>query len=358
MPDGSIASHWHGKSGHVRRPRAGAALLLVAAMLTGLLPAPIAAQGDDLPGVGSDSYESPVFGFTLGWDDRTWEVVDATSDGDGDTLILTNEVSTLYISGTEGFDGDARSCSIEIGSLVADADAFETYPSESGDRGLDPEDYSYLVDCRELVSDEAVLIIVHVFPADELGTELVEAEAVTQTIEIEPARGGAGDEDDDLADAGVDGNSYESPDFGYTLEWDPDIWSVNDASSESGADVLNLINDDSSLIISAFADLGDVDECLDLAVEIYSEDENIEGWELLEDEDGDPIEGSSRRRAYGAYVHTVENDDGDPLEYVNYIECRRLDSTTSILISHLTGSADFDDQTELRDELLDALELP
>lgn len=348
------------RSEPLARLRAIVALLTITALVAGIVPVSTSAQSDDLPGVDDDTYESPTYGYTLDWDDRDWEVVDATTDeDDGDTLVLTNEVSTLYITGVATYDGDARECSIDMGEVVADPDAFDTYPSESGDRDLDPEDYSYLVDCRELVEDEAVLIIVHVFPADDLGDELVEAQAVTDAISIDDESGGAGSsDDDDLAEAGVDGNAYESPEWGYTIEWDDDIWEVRDATTSTSSNFLNLINDSSSLIISGIADLGDVDTCMETAIEFYSTDDGVEDWDVLEDEDGDPIERSTRRRAYGAFTYTGTDDSGDDVDFVNYIECRPLDDAAGILISHLTTLDDFEDQSDLRDDLLDTLEIP
>ncbi len=341
-------------------------LLAIATVLLVLTGMPsmtaVAAQSDDLPGVDDESYESPTYGYTLEWDGRDWEAVEATADDDdGDTLVLTNEVSTLYISGVPEYRGDAQECSVDVGEVVASRDAADLYPSKSGDTDLDPEDFSYLVDCRELIADEAVLLIVHVLPADELGDELIEAEAVTSTIEL-GRQGNANEEEEeddaDFADAGVDGNTYESPEFGYTLEWDADIWEVSDATADSDVTFLNLINDGSSLIISGIANMGDPESCLEQAVDFYSTDEGVDDWELLEDEDGEPIEGSTRRRAYAAYSHTAENDDGDVNDYVNYIECRPLEDDAAILISHLMVPDDYEDQSELRDEVLDMLEIP
>ena len=345
------------------------AVIVAMLLLASLAPLSArAAQSDDLPGVDDDSYESPTYSYILEWDDRDWKPVDATTDeDDGDLLILTNEVSTLYISGIAAYDGDERVCSIDIGEVVASPDAADLYPSESGDRDLDPEDYSYLVDCRELVEDDAVLLIVHVFPADKLGGEVVEVEAVTETIDLSAASTANSAEedpepsDDDFAAAGVDGDSYESPEFGYTLEWDEDIWEVSDATASSDSSFLNLVNDGSSLIISGIAGMGDAEGCLEPAVAFYSEIDGVDNWELLEDDDGDQVEGSTPRRAYAAYAYTAvvaDGDDGDGDDYVNYIECRPLDDDAAILISHLTIAADYDDQSALRENLLDSLELP
>ena len=65
-----------------------------------------------------------------------------------------------------------------------------------------------------------------------------------------------------------------------------------------------------------------------------------------------------RRRAYAAYVYTSTDDSGDDLEFVNYIECRPLDDDAGLLISHLTTLDDYEDQSELRDELMDTLDIP
>src|SRR4029078_5884233 len=67
----------------------------------------------------------------------------------------------------------------------------------------------------------------------------------------------------DDATPGVDGSTYTSPTFGYTLSWDDSLWGVTDAYSEDGYDLLTLETDTAALYIeSLYFCQGDPADCL------------------------------------------------------------------------------------------------
>lgn len=343
-----------------RRLAAPPPSLIVAVLLFALFAVPrgaLAQRSDDLPGVDGNQYESPTYGYSLEWNDRDWEVVDAASDDNGDELVLTNGDSTLYVEGVAEYDGDADACNIDVSEQVATTRGARDYPPEDGSRSRDAEDYSYLVDCRDLVEGEAVLLIVHVFPQDDLSAQVEAVQEVTDTVEIPESDSGNSGEDD-LAASGVDGNAYESPTYGYSLEWDEDVWEVDHASSDRGIDVINLLDDESSLIISGFGGFSDVSDCMDTAIDFYSTNDRVSDWQPFEDENGDPIARERRTVSYAAFVYTDTDENGDEATLVNYIECRDLGDGSFLLISQLTTERNYDTEAEARDELLDTLVLP
>src|SRR3954462_5574061 len=89
--------------------------------------------------------------------------------------------------------------------------------------------------------------------------------------------------------ADVEGASYTSPTFGYTLSWDDSIWSVSDDYSEDGYDALALAADDEALYVEAFYFYqGDADDCLDGERLNIADDAELEDLAPLTDEDGTP----------------------------------------------------------------------
>src|SRR5262245_32100173 len=65
---------------------------------------------DEFVGVDGDAYESPTWGFTLSWDEDTWEVVDSTSEDDVDFLVLRSSGSSLFFNAAPEHDGDSAEC--------------------------------------------------------------------------------------------------------------------------------------------------------------------------------------------------------------------------------------------------------
>ena len=65
------------------------------------------------------------------------------------------------------------------------------------------------------------------------------------------------------AKTGVHGNAYTSPTFGYTLSWDPAVWTVKAERLVEGYDGLELGTDRSNVFLEGMNDYnGDVAACL------------------------------------------------------------------------------------------------
>ena len=159
-------------------------------------------------------------------------------------------------------------------------------------------------------------------------------------------------------DSGLDGNAYESPNWGYTLEWDGG-WKAMEVTSDDGLDTLHLRTTRSSLyLIGEDAHRGDPPTCLEDWTNALSGEKDVDDWKPLEDEDGDPVAGEGRGRAWAAFSLNYANDAGDEFGYVAYLECRTLiEDEATLTILHVTSQDDYEAESEVVAEVLDTLEL-
>jgi hypothetical protein len=159
---------------------------------------------------------------------------------------------------------------------------------------------------------------------------------------------------------GLAGNAYQSPNWGYTLEWDEPGWRAMEVTSDDGLDTLHLRTSRSSLyLIGEDAHRGDPATCLDDWTSALSGERDVDNWQPLEDEDGEPVAGERRDRAWAAFSLTYANDEGDEFGYVASLECRTLiEDESTLTILHVTGEADYEAESEAVAEVLDTLQLP
>jgi hypothetical protein len=371
------------------------------------------APGD--AGVDGDAYTSPTFGYTLEWDGEAWQVEDATSEDDVDTLVLSNGVSTLTITGLAGFDGDPAACRDETAADLEGqegVESFEPAVNEDGepivldeaDRAgavfvatVDGQELVFRVDCRVLVEGEAVVRIVQEVAADDFDAQIGPVQAVLGTLTLagedrdeEPAEEEtpepdeeetpeaedeetpeAAEEDEEqedgegeFADAGVDGNAYVSPQFGFSLEWNADDWDVNAATSDVTGDFVQLVGRRgfiSFLGIEQFG--GDPLVCFENFADFLAQDEppfTVEEFEPFEDEAGEVVEGEEDDRVFGAFRSVVADEDGIEQEFVYYLECRTLvpDEAVLVILQVIQPPSAYELASESRDEILATLEIP
>ncbi len=148
------------------------------------------------------------------------------------------------------------------------------------------------------------------------------------------------------AQADEDAGTYESPTFGYTLEWDADLWSVeldDEASDDYPRDLLQLEDADgtTALFIEASEeDWSDTDACVEGLFEEIGIDP-ADG-EAVEDEDGEVFEVSDDDRSLAAYIFEIELEDGETQDQVRLIECR-ADTDSDLIVGFTVLSGIVDD---------------
>jgi outer membrane protein assembly factor BamB len=163
------------------------------------------------------------------------------------------------------------------------------------------------------------------------------------------------------AQDGVDGNTYVSPQFGYELEWDEDVWDVDDEASDS-RDVLVLLETDNSSLVYVEgyeAYDGNPDDCLEGSSDEILGADAVSDVEPLEDEDGDEIAGEDGGVVFAAYSYVYETSEGDEQDRVSYFTCQSLVEDEAVLAFSFIGLLDtFDDDQPAWDDLIAGLTLP
>jgi hypothetical protein len=371
---------------------------------------PLAAQGDGL--IGDDAYESPNFGYELEWS-NDWQVDEEStvSDENGDSLTLLGEAAYVVVLGV-AFEGPASDATAAIvGSRQEGGAEVEVLDEGSGDDlayavigyELDGTSYGEYVEARTVDSGVAVVSLtttVDVFEEQvSLALETIAFDGDPLFASLQGGDGDGGDRDDEDADReeededepsrddededdGEDaderdreedesddedsddedsdddersggGESYTSPTFGYSLEWDGDVWTVEEEFSED-FDRL-LLTDGASLLyvegVPAYD--GDPDDCLEDQVDILAQSEGVEEIDEVREDDGLPLSGNDD----AVYVLvSVTFDDGT--EYYEYLECQELVPDEAVLIVTLLTTPDaFADEAEAVAEILETLEL-
>jgi hypothetical protein len=368
-------------------------------LVSGLRFAPSASAQQGAGITSETTYESPTFGFEVEWDENWAAQEDSTStDESGDLLYLFSEEYGAAVSITAvANNGNTPDAALEsyrgyleenYGELT-DTD-FET---------ADPDYPAFVVtyDLNGTAIDDYVqtsingdaLIVTSVRTSAGLG--LIVAILASTAIQIDgenllPSYASTEDpgedvtpteeateeatEDDPKNDRPVsrdetpevpDGfEGYVSPTFGVSLAYDPELWdeSENTAAEDStnGRDLLLLESLDdnvpANLYLESYDSVTKASDCFDTAVEESVGD--IDDAEVLEDRNGDPIEGSERGTKYGAY--SFETSNGDPL--VAYIECRAIPGGGGVFAVTLITTEDaYEDAFDALTDILDTVSL-
>jgi len=375
--------------------------LIIALMMTFLpvLGAPAAATAQK--GLQGDvAYESPQFGYTLEWG-SDWSVRgrDVISNRGGyDTITLRGQGGILWIQG-QGADvnaADAVEKRIEIeGSSddVVSEDLDGDVPTVEMVTGRS----RILIEGHTLETNKAVVLVVLsarekdfdaaldsvreqvLFNGGPIltGQEATEGDGdaidtttgvATEEATVVPTETPEDAETDDPVDL-TDGESgmatvtdvvdgtYTGPLYGYTFEFDEDIWTVGEELDGDGSDGLYMTSDTGSLTIWSWDAYGtDTMACLDGESDYYAnDDQTVEDWSPALDANGDPIRYEGNDYAYGVFTLTYTNpDSGETTDLVDYIECRSIPGEDAVVI--IFGSSTPDLYNDHLDMVLDVAE--
>ena len=152
--------------------------------------------------------------------------------------------------------------------------------------------------------------------------------------------------------AQTDDNTYVNPTYGYQIEWDPDVWGVN----ETGPGDLALQSDLVEIYFqSGQFYAGDATACRDDLVDRLPDDDTVLS--------SDPYEGDGEQsgeedgRAFSTLQVDLDETDGqDARTVVERIDCRTVVAGEAVLaITWLAPIDDAEAATESAETLLDAL---
>lgn len=147
------------------------------------------------------------------------------------------------------------------------------------------------------------------------------------------------------AASNVSGNTYTSPDYGYSISWNS-TWTVSDESAKPGYDMIALDNGDSTVYLEGIDSTSNTDGCVSTMHDQLAGQSGVSNVTAYTDEQGDAVAGSSDSRSYAVYQFTYAGKNGD-VDLTEYIDCRPIVPGQSVLvITQLTLAQKFNDQID------------
>lgn len=148
------------------------------------------------------------------------------------------------------------------------------------------------------------------------------------------------------------GETFLSELYPYSMDYTDD-WTMEEPQVIGDMELLSMSNGTSGVVIIVDSSHeGDVEACLDNAVAYIADDPEMEDVELMEDEDGEPIEVYDDDAAYAAYSY-VTPEGG---EMALYAECRTIvPGEVTMEFNQFVALDEFEDEIEARETLLDGI---
>src|SRR5215207_9560839 len=90
------------------------------------------------------------------------------------------------------------------------------------------------------------------------------------------------------ASAEVDGNAYTGENFGWSIEWDEDVWDFDEEDNSGGSDFLSLTSVDGrndTVTFHASEDWSDVEDCISQWAEVILPAIGADDFEQIDDTD-------------------------------------------------------------------------
>jgi hypothetical protein len=157
---------------------------------------------------------------------------------------------------------------------------------------------------------------------------------------------------------GVSGSSWQGPNFGVRVHWDPAVWSVEAEFIDEGYDGLQIGTPISTVYLEAYAGFGgDAAACLAAAEQELGEREGVSEVVPLTDRPL-PVAADERGEA-GLFGLTATLPDGSVYRGVEYVECRTVYAGETVLeITWQAITQAFNEDFANVEELLAAIEMP
>jgi hypothetical protein len=356
-----------------------------------ILWAPGVAAQSDRGLIDETSYQSPQFGYMVTWA-APWETRERdviTNPGGFDTITLRTIDGTVRISGRADtynpltFLEDTIAIQIAGGAEIINQDTTGAVPTVEllvgqdrmrldvislPDAGAivlvalraDQQDYdAVLASAQETIQVESTAVFGAAAPAAQV-TEAPAAATQPAGATAPPVA------TQEVLGSGIEGNSYTSPSFGFSISWDPETWTVPEEAeySEPDYDSLNLDTATGPLWVTGWkAYDGNPATCLLGEQTYYNDPETgITDWTVAVDADGNELTGESENSAWGVFTNVYtdpEDPNAEPQNFVDYIECVSLGDSESVVIFYsFARREDYNDHIGKVLTVIDSLELP
>lgn len=154
---------------------------------------------------------------------------------------------------------------------------------------------------------------------------------------------------------GEDLGRYESPQYGYALEYDPEEWEVDaeDEDLDDPYDTIQVFNGTSLVMLVGDPDY-DADEMNRCVREYAAALAGAEEVEDLEAREGGEVADAVEEEDGTASVEVAFTFDGQDL--IRHIACTDLGEGVTLVVLHTVRAADYDDEVAAREDLLEGLE--
>lgn len=293
------------------------------------------ADSADSSATGDSAYVSDDFGFSVDADPSVW-TTEGYSDENGDGLDVESELVTGVITATATEGATLEECPITFATQLEENQAYkrvrkapstmerpETDPNASAElyTMLDkssPTKIAVYFECRELPVKDYFLTVRLITVASDYEDALPEIQDLLDSISIDEAA--------DTHDSKPSGEPYVSPNFGITIDYDTDVWTVSDISDDE-SDTAMFESDFGNLHVVAVNSDVDLQGCVDTLIDAEQEyakgDIEVAGRTFERPELTDGAEGE-------LYRYTLDSDDG-PLNVVIYVECRSIAGGEAVL---------------------------
>ena len=174
------------------------------------------------------------------------------------------------------------------------------------------------------------------------------AVATLLVLGLAPATRAAAQDDDE---------TYESPQYGYTLTYDTDEWEVvlEDDDEDDPYDSIALSNGLSTISVVGDPDY-DEDELDDCVDDYLGGLEQNDGASNIEPSDEPDAEGDEDDRVWITYTYTFEFDSGNEADFTRHIACIAAGDGLTLVTIHDAPVDDYDDEVSERENLLEGLD--
>ena len=162
-------------------------------------------------------------------------------------------------------------------------------------------------------------------------------------------------------ESGLDGNTFTGPNFGWSVEWDEDVWTFETENNEDGSDLFQMttVDEEGPFAIATFfageGYNGDPDDCVAGYADTLA---GLDGNSDVAESDEFDLPETPDDGAATTYTYLAEIDSGD-LDLVDYVSCQTLVEDEAVLNFSVTTTPNvFEDLIPIIDDLTAAIILP
>ena len=149
---------------------------------------------------------------------------------------------------------------------------------------------------------------------------------------------------------------YESPTYGYAIEYD-ESWTVRTESSTDESDLFEISNGPSSLQFLGSASSETPNECISSLIARLRISEAVDSAEIALNEDDEEMRGAGETGAFAVLTVTYAGETGDPVVFGVYYGCYQIADRALLQVTHLALIDQYNDEIENRATVLATLDL-